>query len=213
MDEKFIEKLKERIRPFFEIVGGHEFEHSERVFNSSVHIGKEEKADLDILGAASLLHDIARGKEDRKEIKDHAAEGAKMAKEILTEMNFPKDKIENVCYAIKVHRSSNNIKPETKEAAILQDADRLECLGAMIVARVFAFDGKNNIPIHNPKIPPKDKHIPYQDASGINHFYEKVFKLKPETFNTKKAKEMAKHRYEFCKQFIEEFLKEWNGER
>ena len=213
MGEEFFKKLKEKVKPFLERVEGHEFEHSERVFNMVMHIGKIEKADLDVLGAAALLHDIARGKEDRKEINDHALEGVKMAKEILYELGFHKDKIEAVCYAIQSHPSHLKINTKTKEAAILQDADRLDSLGAIVISRIFTFDGKNNIPVYDPSIPPDKEYVPYKSRSGINFFYEKIFKLKPETFNTKTAKEIAKHIYNFCKEFVDEFLKEWNGEK
>ena len=212
-EEKFFEELKEKILPYFDKVGGHEIHHTERVYNMAITLAKEESVDLDILRAAALLHDIARLKESNKEIECHAKGGSKIAEEILSEIDFPKEKIKEVVYAIKVHRNSHKINPKTKEAAILQDADRLDCLGAIIVGRVFSFDGKHGIPIHTPKIPPKEEYEPYGDSSGINHFYEKVFKLKPETFHTKKAKELAKKRYKFLKEFVEEFIKEWNGER
>jgi len=213
MKEEFFEKLKEKILPYYDKVGGHEIHHTERVYNVAVTIAKDEGADLDVIRAAALLHDIARLKESKKEIEDHADEGSKMAEEILSKSTFPKEKIKDVVYTIKVHRNSHKINPTTKEAKILQDADRLDCLGAIIVGRVFSFDGQYGVPIYDPKIPPKENYTPYGDSSGINHFYEKVFKLKPETFHTKKAKELAKKRYEFAKEFVEEFIKEWNGER
>jgi len=213
MEETFFKELKEKIIPYFDKVGGHEIHHTERVYNLAVTIAKDESVDLDIIRAAALLHDIARLKESEKEVECHAEEGSKMAEEILKKTMFPKEKIKDVVYAIKVHRSSHKINPKTKEAAVLQDADRLDCLGAIIIGRVFSFDGQHGIPIYDPKIPPKEKYVPYGDSSGINHFYEKVFKLRPETFHTKLAKELAKKRYKFSKEFVEEFIKEWNGER
>ncbi len=213
MEEEFYKNLKKEILHYFEATGGHEISHTERVYNLAMTIAKTESVDLDILKASALLHDIARKKESNKEIKCHADEGSKMAKEILKKTSFPKEKVNEVVYAIKVHRYSKGIIPETIEAKILQDADRLDALGAISFGRIFSFDGKHGIPIHNPKILPKEKYTAKKDTSGINHFYEKIVKLKPETFHTKKAKEFAKNRYKFSKDFVEEFIAEWNGER
>ena len=130
--KSFFKDLKEKIQPNFEEGGSHAFDHTERVCNLALKIGKKEKADLDILKAAALLHDISRLKEDNNEIECHAEHGAEMAEKILKEMNFPEEKIKNVDHSIKVHRHSKGLSGETKEAEILQDADRLDALGASI---------------------------------------------------------------------------------
>ncbi len=213
MEEHFFKDLKKSILHYFDNVGGHEIHHTERVYNIAVRIAKEESADLDIIRSAALLHDIARLKESKKEVACHAEEGSRMAKEILNKTDFPNDKIEDVAYAIKVHRSTHHIIPTTNEAKILQDADRLDCLGAITVGRVFSFCGQNRLSIYDPEIQPSEQYVSYSDAPGINHFYEKIFKLKPETFHTQMAKELAKKRYQFSKDFVEEFIKEWSGER
>lgn len=214
LPETFFDKLKEEITPHFEETGCHEIEHTERVYRLCLTIAKTEKVDLDILKAAALLHDIARKKQE--EMKDaicHAEEGAKMAKEILAKTEFPKEKMEAVSYAISVHRYSAKIKPNTKEAEILQDADRLDSLGAGGIARCFAYNGKRNNSIHNPKIPPKEEYEKdKENSTAINHFYEKLLKIKPETFNTTKGKELAQERHAFIEDFVERFIKEWDGE-
>jgi len=105
--------------------GKKRFAHIERVYALAIKMAKEENADLEIIKAASLLHDVARGKQSRGECKCHADEGSLMAREILEKLDFPKEKIEAVCYAIKVHRKAKGIKAKTKEAKILQDADRV----------------------------------------------------------------------------------------
>ncbi|VVB80499.1 Ribonuclease Y [uncultured archaeon] len=212
LSEEFFEKLKQSILPHFEETGGHEIEHTERVYRLCLTIAKTEKIDLDIIRAAALLHDIARKKqEEMNNTICHADEGAKMARELLTEVEFPKEKIDEVSYAIKVHRYSTKIKPDTKEAQILQDADRLDSLGATIIARCFAFNGKRNIRTYDPLIPPNKDHKDKQ-TTAVNFFYEKILKLKPETFNTKKGIEIAKLRYDFVQEFLERFIKEWKGE-
>lgn len=213
LKKDFFKELKEKVQPYFEEGGSHAFDHTERVYNLAIKIGKDEKADLDIIQAAAILHDIARLKEDNNEVKCHAEHGAKMAEKILEEMNFPENKIKNVSYAIKIHRHSKGIKSETKEAAILQDADRLDALGATTIARMFSTGGKLNRPLYNPKIPLIGKiHPRYNMDSTIHGFYNKILKITPETFNTKEAKKIAKERYKFVEKFLDQFLKEWNGE-
>ena len=213
LNEKFYEDLKKKIQPYFEKTGSHSFEHTERVYNLAVHIAKFEKVDIDIIKTSALLHDIMRKKQDECNGKIcHAEEGAKIAKEILEEMKFPRDKINSVCHAIEVHRYSKKLKAETKEAEILQDADRLDALGAITIARIFDYGARKNRPIYDPKLKPKEYIHNSESESSFIHFYEKILKIKPETFKTKKAQEIAKERYNFVKEFVERFEKEWRGE-
>ena len=213
MDEIFFENLREIVKRFKENVGGHELSHTERVYNLGSIFAKKEKADSDIVKAAAFLHDVARMKEEKGEIKCHAEEGAKMAREILEKTDFPKDKIAGVSECIRTHRYSKNLKAETKEAEIIQDADRLDALGAVCIARIFSHGGKNGRPIHNPDIKPREFYDGSAATSSINHFYEKILKIKPEMFNTESARKIAKHRYKFVENFIKEFLDEWEGKR
>ncbi len=214
LPEQFFEKLKVDILQYFEETGGHEIDHTERVYRLCLTISQTEKnVDLDILRAAAILHDIARKKQE--ELNDticHAKEGAKMAKEILSKTEFPKEKINAVSDSIEAHRYSKGIKPTTIEAQILQDADRLEALGAITISRIFSYNGKRNIKVYDPKIFSKKDYVDEQNSTAINHFYEKILKITPETFKTEKARELAKSRYSFVKEFLERFIKEWNGE-
>ncbi|MEI7719464.1 MAG: HD domain-containing protein [archaeon] len=210
VDKEFFDKLKEKAKSYSEDGGSHDFSHTERVYNLALLISKDENADLDVVKAATLLHDIAREKEHKKECECHAEEGAIMAEQILKEMNFPQDKISRVAYAIKVHRHSTNITPETIEAAILQDADRLDALGAIAIARMFASGGRAKIPLYNPEQKPT-AHTYKGQKSTIEGFHKKILKITPETFKTAKAKEIAKERYQFVEDFLERFIKEWNG--
>ena len=212
MKKAFYENLKREIMSYFEKTGSHSFEHTQRVYNLAVRLGKIENADVDIVKTSALLHDIARLKQDKGECVCHAEEGAKIARDLLMKTNFPKEKIDEVCYSIKSHRYSTGIKPKTKEAGILQDADRLDALGAIAVARIFNYGGKKEHPMHNPDLKIKEYNHNNESESSINHFYEKIFKIKPESFHTKKAQEIAKNRYKFVKDFVDRFIKEWNGE-
>lgn len=212
MKDKFFDELREKIQSYFEKHGGHDFTHTERVYKNALKISEGERVNLDVVKVAALLHDVARDMEDSGKINCHAEEGAKIAGKILTEMNFPQDKIKKIVYVIKVHRYSKNLKAETKEAEILQDADRLDALGAICIARVFRYGAKEGRPIYDPKIPPKKVYKSDAETS-LNHFYEKILKIKPETFNTKKAQEIAKERYAFVKEFVERFVDEWEGKK
>lgn len=212
MKDGFFNEMKENIQVYFVNGGSHSFDHTQRVYNLAMRLAKNEPVDSDILKAAVLLHDIARKKEDEVNGKIcHAKEGSIIANEILGNSGFPKEKIERVCYAIKIHRHSLGIKPETIEAAILQDADRLDALGAITVGRMFSSGGETGKPMYNPNIP-LDKECPtYDSYSTIHGFYNKILKLKSETFNTYEAREIAKGRYEFVEEFLDRFLKEWEG--
>jgi uncharacterized protein len=210
--ESFFKELKEKIQPYYEEGGSHAFDHSQRVYNLALKIGKKEKADLDVIKAAALLHDVARLKEDNKEVECHAEHGAEMAEKILREMNFPEDKIKNVVHSIKVHRDSKKLTPETKEAKILQDADRLDALGAITIARMFSTGGKFDIPLYKPEIPfGKNVYPGYKSDSTIHSFYARILKIKPETFHTPLAKKLAAARYKFVEKFLNQFFKEWEG--
>ena len=188
----------------------HDRSHVERVYNLAVRIAREENADLDVVKAASLLHDVARTMEDKGIIEDHAVEGAKMACRILERVSFPESKIAAVAACIEAHRFRNGFRPKTLEAMILQDADRLDVIGAVGIARLFSRSGWENTPIHDPMIQPKEKYDG-ESLTSVNHIYEKVLKIK-DTLNTDSAKKIAEERHKFVESFLNRLLKEWDGE-
>jgi uncharacterized protein len=169
--------------------------------------------DTDVIRASALLHDIARHKQDIGEVECHAAEGAKMAREILKEVGFPSEKIPKVVYAIALHRYSKGITPKTIEAKILQDADRLDALGAICIARVFSFGGKKDRPMYDPDITVESEgeYDGSVSSTSFNHFFTKILKITPESFKTEKAQEIARGRYQAIVDFTDRFKKEWNG--
>jgi len=211
MKEEFFEKLREKAKGYFKDGDGHGFDHVERVYNMAIKISEGEDVDMDVVRAAALLHDVARSKEDDDSDLCHADEGAKMAVDILREMDFPEDKIEKVVHAILVHRYSKGMKAESREAEIIQDADRLDVLGAIILTRVFARCGKKNTVIYDPDVPVMDKYNGI-NTTGINHLKEKSLEIVPESFKTPRAREIARSRYDYVKGFIDRFEKEWRGE-
>jgi len=211
LKDKFFEDLRNRIKSNFEEGGSHAFDHTERVYALAVKIGKKEKADLEVIKAAALLHDISRLKEDNKEVECHAEHGSEIAAKLLKDMNFPEEKIKNVVHSILVHRHSKGLKTETKEAEIIQDADRLDSLGAITIGRMFSTGGKINRPLYKPGIPFGKVYEGYYSDSTVHGFYARILKITPETFNTNFAKKLAMGRYKFVEKFLNQFFKEWEG--
>lgn len=209
LNESVFEEIKSRSREFLRH-SHHDKSHVDRVYNLAMRLARSERADLDVVKASVLLHDIARALEDEDKIADHAIEGAKMARKILEDINFPKQKIAKVVECIETHRFKKGIKAESLEAKILQDADRLDIIGAIGIARVFTRGGWSNKPIYDPSIPPKAKYDG-ESQTSVNHIYEKILKVK-DTINTKTAKEIAEKRHDFVEQFLDRLLKEWNGD-
>ncbi len=212
MEEKLFNEIKEKALPFFKDYGGHAFDHTERVLNLAKHIAKNENVDIDIVVAAALLHDIARCREDDGKIGCHAEQGAKDAEALLKETSFPKEKIKAVVHAVAVHRYSTGIVPDSLEGKIIQDADRLEALGAIAVARIFARGGEMGRPFYK-SLDKYDKEHKTNVGGSLGHFSKKIFKIKPKCFYTKTARDLAVKRYKFTEIFVQEFLDEVSGKR
>lgn len=207
-----MDSLEGIAKKFFPENSGHDFGHTLRVKRMALFIAEKEGADLEIVEAAALLHDIAREKEANGEVECHAAHAAVEAKEILKRVGFSESKIEAVSHCIAVHRASKGKKAESLEAKILQDADRLDVIGALGIGRIFYKAGEARGPMYDPK---EDYNQPYrgQYNAALNHLISKgINMLKPESFNTKTGQKMAKQRHEFTKKFVKQFLAEWEME-
>lgn len=209
-----IEKTAEYVRKKLGGEGsGHDWWHVYRVWKNAVHICKKEKADLFVVEIAALLHDIA----DWKFHGGDDSAGSRIAREWLEKIKVEEDVISHVCDIIKnvsFKGAGVKTKMKTKEGMIVQDADRLDGIGAMGISRAFAYGGHKGREIHNPNIMP-NIHKTFEEyknsvGTSINHFYEKLFFLK-DRMNTETAKKMAEHRHKFMEQFLDEFLKEWDG--
>lgn len=187
---------------------GHGWLHVERVCRSAIRIASIEGGDLDTILLAALLHDIAILREIYEGI-DHAEEGAKIARSILEDLGIPSDIIEKVTYAIRVHRFGASITPDAIEARILQDTDRLDALGAIGIARAFAYGGFRNLPMYLPG-EKSDTYDPFKLKSTLIHFYEKLLKLK-DCMNTETARKIAEDRHRFILIFLDRFLDEVEG--
>ena len=201
--------MKEFKTIFKERSGCHDIWHLIRTANLCKNIGKKEKADLDILWAAALLHDVSS-----KSYTSHVKDSMDIAQKILKKINFPKKKIPKVLHCIETHEDYHWTKRKRKlsrEAKILQDADRLDAVGAIGIDRCFTFCGSHKIPLFVPgqKIKKCFDHTKLS-SSGIIHFYEKLLKLQ-KGMNTRTGKSVVKERHQYMENFVKRFLNEWKG--
>lgn len=194
---------------------GHDYFHILRVQNNALKIASgEDKPDLFVVKIAALLHDIADWKFNDGDEKA----SSRVAKDWLKKQGIDAATIRKICEAIdsvSFKGAGVDTVPKTIEGMIVQDADRLDALGAIGIARAFAYGGKINRELYNPnKIPEMHSTFEaYKKASGstIAHFYEKLFLLK-DMMNTKTARKMAEERHKYMKDFVSRFLEEWKGE-
>ena len=192
---------------------GHDWWHVYRVWKNAILIGKNENADMFIVELGALLHDIA----DWKFHNGNEEIGQQTARAWLEKLAVDENVISHVCQIIK-DISFKGAGVETKmksiEGMIVQDADRLDAMGAIGISRTFAYGGLKGRELYNPEIKPV-KHgtfEQYKNSKGptINHFHEKLFLLK-DLMNTATAKKLAEHRHIVMKEFVNEFLQEWEG--
>ncbi|NTU67063.1 MAG: HD domain-containing protein [Candidatus Moranbacteria bacterium] len=218
-----VEKIKAYVTKEM-VCPGHNIDHVMRVYNICLHLAQGEKIDREVLQTATLLHDIggARELEDKSGKTDHAVESSKMAEPILRELGFSEDKIDHIKDCIISHRYKNNHEPKTLEAKLLFDADKLDALGAIGVARSFVWVGKNNANIYKKvenlekyakenlsgkiggRIQDKSKHSPQIE-------FETKLKYLADKMHTAKAKKIAKERLKLYKDFLKRLEKEVQG--
>ncbi len=208
--EKTIDFVKKELA-FAE--GGHDWFHTERVFKTACHIAKTEKVDLLTVQLGALLHDIA----DSKFYDGDESIGPKKAT-LFLENQHADIKLTNHVVAIieNISFKGGNFKTPftSKELQVVQDADRLDALGAIGIARTFNYGGFKNRAIYNPSIPPNltmtKEEYKKSTAPTINHFYEKLLLLKNK-MNTQTGKQLAEQRHHFMEQYLTQFYNEWEG--
>lgn len=191
---------------------GHDYHHILRVTRLALRIaGTETGADPELVGLIAALHDV----DDRK-LSPHTYENLDNTRSFLASHGMPEEKIENVLQGIRQisFKGTDSVAPDTLEAKCVQDADRLDAIGAIGIARAFAFGGSRGRLMYDPDQPPvlgMDGET-YAKTQGptINHFYEKLLLLK-DMMNTETGKAMAAHRHGIMEQFLEEFYQEWEG--
>ncbi len=193
--------------------GGHDWFHIERVYKNSLLIAKTEKVDVFVVSLGALLHDIA----DSKFQDGDETLGPKTARDFLFKLNVDSKIIEHVIKIIEniSFKGGNELQKFTSpELDVVQDADRLDAIGAIGIARCFNYGGFKNRPLYNPAIKPNlnmsKSEYKNSKAPTINHFYEKLLRLK-DKMNTKTGMEIAKKRHAFMELYLKQFYNEWEG--
>jgi len=204
---KVIDSLKNIVKKRMENDSAHDFEHTMRVYKNAQKICKKEKVNEKLVLSAALLHDIVSYPKSDKRSKTSSIESAKKSKKILEKLNFSKEEITIILGAILDHSFSQNKIPKTIEGKILQDADRLDALGAIGIARVFATGGSLKRPFYNIDDPFCKKRTPDDHTWTIDHFFQKLLKLES-LMNTKSGKVDAKKRTRVLIEFINQLKQE-----
>jgi uncharacterized protein len=195
--------------------GGHDWFHIERVYKNALFIAKGEKCDIEIVQLGALLHDIA----DSKFHDGDENVGPKTARTFLESQNASEETIFHVVNIIEnISFKGGNFEKKFNsiELQIVQDADRLDAIGAIGIARTFNYGGFKNRQIYNPAIAPvlnmSKEAYKISEAPTINHFYEKLLLLK-EKMNTDTGKKIALERHKYMENFLSQFYAEWDGEK
>jgi uncharacterized protein len=194
--------------------GGHDWFHIERVFKNALLIAENEDCNVTVVKLGALLHDIA----DSKFHDGDEKIGPKTARIFLESQNVSEDIISHVIAIIEnISFKGGNFEKKfnSKELEIVQDADRLDAIGAIGIARTFNYGGFKNRPLHNPNIQPNlnmsKEEYKNSESPTLNHFYEKLLLLK-DKMNTETGKKIAQKRHDFMITFLAQFYAEWDGE-
>lgn len=202
-----INSLKQEVHNLMINDSAHDFDHIMRVFKNAQKICKKENANEKLVLSAVLLHDIVSYPKSDKRSKLSSIKSAEKSKKILKKFNFTKGEIQIISDAIRDHSFSRGKIPGTPEGKILQDADRLDAIGAIGIARVFAVSGSEKRPFYNVKDPFCKNRTPNDEIWALDHFYRKLLKLES-LMNTKSGKIEAKKRTRVLKDFLNELKKE-----
>lgn len=215
IEEHLIEATKTFVKNTLENAeGGHDWFHTLRVYNNALLISKHEDVEPLVVELGALLHDIA-------DSKFHAGDetiGPKLAREFLFKHNVDSMVIEHVVNIIKNISFKNsldkNLSFTSKELEVIQDADRLDAIGAIGIARCFNYGGFKNRPLYDPTVAPNlsmtKEEYKTSNSPTINHFYEKLLLLK-DKMNTKTGKQIAEKRHSFMEAYLKQFYSEWEG--
>lgn len=212
LNTEVISTVKELVRSHFENdTTGHDWYHIERVWKMACYLQEMEGGDLELIELAALLHDIS----DHKLNGGHLNKGGEVAGEILSSLNYPTDRIQQVAAiidAVSYKGAGVQDKMDSLEGKIVQDADRLDAIGAIGIGRAFAYGGSKGRSMYDPKIK-VEMHESFEqyarsEGNTINHFYEKLLLLK-DRLHTETAKKIGLERHEFMEEFLSRFFNEW----
>jgi len=202
-----MKKLREEVQKRMKNDPAHDYSHIMRVYKNAQKIARKEKADTKLVLAAVLLHDMVQYKKSDRRSKFSSVQSAKLAEKILARHGFMKKEIQMVSDAIRDHSYSRNKTPKTIVGKILQDADRLDALGAIGIARTFSVGGSEKRPLYNNMDPFCRKRVPDDHSWTVDHFYRKLLNLE-KMMHTKSAKKEAKKRTTLMRRFLDSLKKE-----
>lgn len=211
------------IRPLVEELfsgdsGGHDISHLERTMNAALYIQEREGGDRVIVGLGAFLHDMHRIMEHDEGRFVSPEESLGPIREMLAKTNLTNEQEEGICYCVEHHEhyNWNGDNVQDINALIVQDADNLDAIGAMGIARAFSYGGMRGLPLYDPSVPLEETGA-YQEGEGadestMHHFFHKSLRL-GQHMNTKTGAELARQRSAYMRAFVDEFLSEWNGQR
>ena len=202
-----VDLVKNEVKDFLKNDPAHDFQHVLRVYRNAEKICAEEKVNTKLVLCAALLHDLISYPKSDNRTKLSSIESAKIAKKILQKFEFLENEIKIICDAIEDHSFSRNVVPKTIEGKILQDADRLDALGSIGLARVFSTSGSLNRPFYHPNDPFCETRNPDDSVWTLDHFFQKLLKI-GDLMNTKSAKIEARKRTLVMTSFLEQLKKE-----
>ncbi|MBN2408883.1 MAG: HD domain-containing protein [Candidatus Aminicenantes bacterium] len=212
LPERILEAIRHEAEACFRNArGSHSWDHTQRVYQLCLRIGRKEGADLEILKLAALLHDIGREAEDRTDGRVcHARESAERARRILTINGIDKKRMTAVVRCIETHRFRGRDLPDSLEGKVLFDADKLDSIGAVGIGRAFLFAGEVGARLHDPKIQ-VDQTQPYsQEDSAYREFLVKLSKIKDRIF-TREGRRIARDRHRFMTEYFKRLNRETAG--
>lgn len=209
-----VEQIRDfAVRCFSNARASHDWEHTQRVYNLCMHIGRVEGADLAVLEIAAYLHDVGRSYEDESKGEIcHAEKGAEIARNLLAKYPIPDDQMGNIIHCIQSHRFRGDRQPETLEAKVLFDADKLDAIGAVGIARTFLFAGEVGAKLHNPYIEPEDTEPYTEEDTGYREYKLKLSRIK-ERMLTAEGRRMAEERHAFMKRFFQRLTEEYEAHK
>jgi uncharacterized protein len=204
---KILDSIKNEVKEIMNNDSAHDFEHIMRVYKNAQKLCKQEKANEKLVLSAALLHDIVSYPKSDKRSKMSSIESAKKSKSLLRKYDYSEEEIVIISDAIRDHSFSQNKVPVTIEGKILQDADRLDAIGAIGIARVFATGGSLKRPFYNIDDPFCKTRKPDDKIWTVDHFYKKLLNLES-LMNTKSGKIEAKKRTKVLKEFLKQLKHE-----
>jgi uncharacterized protein len=207
-----VEEIKDfAVRCFSNARGSHDWDHTQRVHNLCMHIGQVEGADLEVLEIAAYLHDIGRSYQDEsKGGVCHGQKGAEMAHVLLAQYPISDVQKANIIHCIRSHRFRGDQQPETLEAKVLFDADKLDAIGAVGIARTFLFAGEVGAKLHNPHVEIEETEPYSQEDTGYREYKLKLSRIKDRML-TAEGRRMAEERHTFMDMFFKRLTDEHDG--